>query len=52
MSAGIWALIRHQKIEELSSVEAKKAFSLATTDHKKVWDRMQSRVSTEIIIRF
>ncbi|XP_033224802.1 leukocyte surface antigen CD53-like [Belonocnema kinseyi] len=44
ISTGIWALIKHQKIEELPLMDAKKAFSLATTDNKKIWDRMQSRL--------
>lgn len=43
-SAGIWSFVKHEEVTELPPWEAKKAFLLSTTDNKKLWDRMQSRL--------
>ncbi|XP_043467538.1 23 kDa integral membrane protein-like [Leptopilina heterotoma] len=43
-STGIWSFVKHEEINEIPAFEAKKAFSLAITDHKKLWDRMQSKL--------
>ncbi|KYN41611.1 hypothetical protein ALC56_03971 [Trachymyrmex septentrionalis] len=39
---GIWALVRHEQIDTLSSTRHEEIFALAVTDEKSIWDHMQS----------
>ncbi|XP_012062120.1 PREDICTED: uncharacterized protein LOC105625398, partial [Atta cephalotes] len=39
---GIWALVRHEQINILSSTQYEEIFALAVTDEKSIWDHMQS----------
>ncbi|KAL6255282.1 hypothetical protein P5V15_013622 [Pogonomyrmex californicus] len=39
---GIWALVRHEQVDILSSARHEKIFALAVTDEKSTWDHMQS----------
>ncbi|XP_011864263.1 PREDICTED: tetraspanin-18-like isoform X2 [Vollenhovia emeryi] len=39
---GIWALVRHEQIDAMSSAQHEKIFALAITDDKVIWDHMQS----------
>ncbi|KYM75628.1 Tetraspanin-7 [Atta colombica] len=39
---GIWALVRHEQIDILSSTQYEEIFALAVTDEKSIWDHMQS----------
>ncbi|KAL0110198.1 hypothetical protein PUN28_013684 [Cardiocondyla obscurior] len=39
---GIWALVRHEQIDTLSSTRHEEIFALAITDQKSTWDHMQS----------
>ncbi|KYQ57105.1 Tetraspanin-7 [Trachymyrmex zeteki] len=41
-SVGIWALVRHEQIDTLSSTRHEEIFALAVTDEKSNWDHMQS----------
>ena len=41
---GIWALVRHEQIDILSSTQHEEIFALAVTDEKSIWDHMQSTV--------
>ncbi|XP_051156863.1 23 kDa integral membrane protein-like [Leptopilina boulardi] len=43
-STGIWSFVKHEEVTEMPPFEAKRAFALAITDNKKLWDRMQSRL--------
>ncbi|XP_076234261.1 uncharacterized protein LOC143179104 [Calliopsis andreniformis] len=42
--AGIWALIRHEQVDQLPAAHLEQAFELALSDRKPLWDRMHSRL--------
>ncbi|XP_043523279.1 leukocyte surface antigen CD53-like [Frieseomelitta varia] len=44
VSAGIWALVRHEQVDLLPNAHLEQMFELALSDDKLLWDHMQSKL--------
>ncbi|XP_076754566.1 uncharacterized protein LOC143425551 [Xylocopa sonorina] len=44
LSAGTWALVKHEQVDLLPKAHLEHVFKLAVSDDKPIWDRMQSKL--------
>ncbi|CAL7951854.1 unnamed protein product [Xylocopa violacea] len=44
LSAGTWALVKHEQVDLLPKAHLERVFKLAASDDKSIWDSMQSKL--------